>query len=358
MRFRSSSARPPYLSSKSQIRMLRMIGMLVLVLIAIKIASRPQTWWWMFPKETARQKTEQTEKAPSKEDIDFRVRLEKDRLRPGEFIARRVLTDAEKNAFLEKEKAATDATLIDPVLYAAVKDNTLGVKSFERDAYYTTLTRARDLASAKGRDVAYTVLMINPNEFRGKLITIEGEATRLWKLPVSPNDFGIEELFEVWVMTSDSGNRPYRVVCTTLPEDVPLVEKAERPIQVRVTGYFFKREGYQSEGGLTVAPLLLAGNLQWFPPRSVQKADDKWAPYLVGSVIMIGLLLCVVVWRVTTGDKTFERDHVKRLTEAPRENIDALEGIPTIEPDEMFRQLAEQVEEAEQNAGTGSDSDA
>jgi len=334
--------------------MLRIVGMLVLVLIAMRVAANPKTWWWLFPEEAAQQESgEPDEKAPSVEDVDFRVKLEEGRLNKRKVDARPAVTAKKPSIALpEHQQAPSDEFAVNPALLSVIRDNTLGVRSYERDAYYTLLVKARDLPAsslerAARNDVAYTVLMINPDEFRGVPLTIEGESTRLWKLPTTKNEYGIDELYEVWIVTSDSGNRPYRVVCSSIPKGVPYVGKTSNPIRVRVTGYFFKKEGYQSEGGLTVAPLLLAGNLKWFPPRAARSQDQAWAPLLVGSVLLGGVFLCVMAWRISVGDKNFNRKQVKRLTAAPREQIEALKGIPTIEQDEMFRQISEQVEQAE-----------
>ena len=356
MRFRSSGTQPPILKSKDHQRILRLVGLLILILIAMKVASKPKTWFWLFPQEPSQKNVAEPGKTDSPKTIDFRVRLEEQQLKPGEFLSRPEADATKKKVDSQKRNhTPADHIEIDPSLVAMVKDNTLGVRYFEREAYYTILTKARDssarsLEQAALNDVAYAVLMLNPDEFRGKPITVEGEATRLWKLPVTRNEFGFDDLYEAWIVTSDSGNRPYRVVCTSLPEGIPLVEKTSKPIRVKVTGYFFKREGYQAEGGLTVAPLLLADSLKWDRPKAVSSRDQAWAPYLTGSVLFIGLILGLIVWRTATNDKTFHRKHLKRISEASPESIEALKDVPTIEPEEMFRNIAEQIEQAESQA--------
>jgi len=359
MRFRSTQAQPPYLNAKYQRRILRLAGMLILIVIAVKVAAKPKTWSWLFPEDPSQQNVADPGQTHSPETIDFRVRLEEQRLKPGEFLSRPEAPEADvtKQTVDSQKRTHTSADhiAIDPSLLAAVKDNTLGVRHFEREAYYALLTKARDssarsLEQAAQRDVAYAVLMLNPDEFRGKPITIEGEAVRLWKLPVTTNEFGFDDLYEAWIVTSDSGNRPYRVVSTRLPEGIPFVEKTSKPIRVKVTGFFFKKEGYQAEGGLTVAPLLLADTLIWSPSKAVSKRDQTWAPYLVGCVFFMGMILGLIVWQTARNDKAFHGKHLKRITEASPESIAALNGIPTIEPEEMFRHIAEQIEQAEAQA--------
>jgi hypothetical protein len=356
MRFRDSRTPPPFLNAKDKNRILRLVGLLILILIAMKVAAKPKTWSWLFPQQPSQQNVSEPGQTRSPETIDFRVRLEEQQLKPGEFRSRPG-TDVtnQKVDSQTRNQTAADLLEIGPSLLSVVKDNTLGVRHFERDAYYALLTKARDssarfLEQAAMQDVAYEELMLNPDEFRGKPITIEGEAARLWKLPVTKNEFGFDDLYEAWIVTSDSGNRPYRVVCTRLPAGIPLVEKTSKPIRVKVTGFFFKKEGYQAEGGLTVAPLLLADTLKWYRPKALSNRDQAWAPYLVVSVLFIGSILGLIVWRTVKNDNTFRGKHLKRITAASPESIEALNGIPTIEPEEMFRQIAEQVKQAESQA--------
>ena len=48
MRFRNSSTPPPYLNKTDQFRMLRMVGLLALVVFAMKLAADPGMWRWLF----------------------------------------------------------------------------------------------------------------------------------------------------------------------------------------------------------------------------------------------------------------------------------------------------------------------
>ncbi len=292
-----------------------MVALLALVLIAMKMAANPRIWHWLFPAEVAEQPADATNRGSDNRQIDFRVRFE----------------DVE----------------IDKKILEPVRDNTLGVRHDEADAFYAILAKARDiplsdLERVARDDVGFAVLMADSDHFRGTLITVRGEIKRLSKLKAGKNQHNIDVYYEAWLFTADSGINPYRIVCTSIPKGIPQGERITKPVRVCVTGYFFKREGYASQGGLHTAPTLLAKRLRWYPPQVAQTEDSRLTPYVVGFVILVAAGLGVTLWRFTAGDKRFYRRHIKRITEAPREAIDALADVETTDPDEMFRQLTEQ----------------
>jgi hypothetical protein len=63
-------------------------------------------------------------------------------------------------------------------------------------------------------------------------------------------------------------------------------------------------------------------------------------------VLLVGLSITFTLWRFTVSDSRFQQNHLKRLTEAPREAIAALDGMETTDMNQVFRDLAKQVDEA------------
>lgn len=365
--------------------MLGLVAALALVLMAIQVTSKPEFWAWMFPEQQNGGESAQND-APSKQDIDYDVRLE-DELNPGEFLSR---ADSEQAGDTDHTPQANgsrkaveapavaripdsaghapaslppDATIdIDAALLQSIEDNTVGIRRGETDAYFHTLAKVRDLPTERLRrqarsDVSYTVLMVDPADFRGKLLTIEGQVRRLVAFEAGENDHGIERLYEVWLFTQDSGTDPYRVVCTRLPEDIPRGEEIREDVQVRVTGYFFKKQGYQAQRGLHVAPLILAKTLQWSPPQpATARPGRNPAPWVLGGVLLVGLALAVTLWRLSRSDRDFQEQHLKRVTEVPPEDVEALKHLEATDPGEMLRRLSEQ-EDTSGAAGSGDASD-
>lgn len=149
---------------------------------------------------------------------------------------------------------------------ASVSDNTFGIPNVERATYEALLIQVRgadqaDLERTAHREVPFAVLMLEPNRFRGELITIEGDLRRLNGIPTTRTDTTESDSYEAWIFTADSGLNPYRVVCTSLPTGLAFGDQLTPPIRVRVTGYFFKRYSYATTGNYHTAPLLLAKTL-------------------------------------------------------------------------------------------------
>ncbi len=181
----------------------------------------------------------------------------------------------------------------------SVSDNTFGIPQAERDAYEALLTQASnanqtDLERAAHKDVSFALLMLEPDRFRGELITIEGDLRRLHRIATSNHD-GDPETYEAWIFTTDSGLNPYRVVCTSLPPGFAFGDQTDPPIRVRTTGYFFKRFSYATTGNYHTAPLLLAKTLtRTTSPKPIQRPNHRARTLTIIAVCM--LLVLTIGW--------------------------------------------------------------
>ena len=353
MRFETPRRPAPYLNSRDQWRMLRLVGLLALVLVGMNVAADPDTWAWMFPGEG---KDGAAERVPSLDEVDFGVQLgDGDALPPGVFRAD-VSTEppAEKeidNKPRPEPAAPADCrdVRIDPEQLDHIRDNTLGVRRVEADAFYATLAKARDvpadcLAEAARADVVFTVLMTNSDEFRGVPITVTGEIKRLNVLDAAENAYGIATFYETWLFTSDSGDNPYRIVTASAPEGLPRGD-IEEEVRVRITGYFFKREGYAAEGGLHKAPLLIGKTLEPLPrrPAGIPLAQNfPLTRYIIGGAAVILVLLGIAVWAFNRSDRKFKREHLDRMAVSGGKDSPDLNGLQESDPGEYLKRLEEQ----------------
>ena len=202
---------------------------------------------------------------------------------------------------------------------ASVSDNTFGIPKAERAAYEGLLNQVSgadqaDLEQTAHREVPFAVLMLEPNRFRGELITINGDLRRLSRIPNPGNHVNKPESYEAWIFTADSGLNPYRVVCTSLPTGLAFGDQLTSPIRVRVTGYFFKRYSYATTGNYHTAPLLLAKTL--VPTRksthknvaAVRLHSREWIMIALGITVLL-----VVVGLAVTG-RTQRRHRKSGLT--------------------------------------------
>jgi hypothetical protein len=229
-----------------------------------------------------------------------------------------------------------------------IQDDYVGLRAAEADAYFHILSRAaalgqQSLERASAGTVDFAVLMDDPDRFRGRPVTVEGELKGLTPVPVAGNEHGIDTVWEGWIFNSNSWPNPWCVRVLSVPEGIPQGSRLPPSVRVRVTGYFFKKYGYASEGGFHKAPLLIAKQLEWLrsEPQAAAPLPGLGA-WLLGVAVLVAAGLAVMVWRFRVSDRRFEQSHLKRLTEAPRESIAALAGLETTNVSDLLRQLAEE----------------
>jgi hypothetical protein len=224
----------------------------------------------------------------------------------------------------------------------------VGIRDSERALYYELLARTRDtplstLESAGRKDLAFTVMMTESEKHLCELVTIKGELRGLRKLPASPNESGVEDVWEAWIFNRDSGKSPFVMRCTSIPEGIQTGMELPSGIIVSVSGYFFKRYGYPAqEFRLHTAPLILARTLRWYRPESATKSNDRGIiPYVLSFAGLLIGAISFTLWRFRISDREFEQQHLKRLTAASPEAIAALETLPVIDVGTSLQHLAE-----------------
>ena len=233
---------------------------------------------------------------------------------------------------------------IDKRYLDVVKDNTVGVRRDEAEVFYWLLDHARrvpaaTLQRAGDREVQYINLMTEPDRYRGEPVTIEGDLFRLYEFEAGRNRYGVTKVYEGWVFTGDSSHHPYRIVCTSLPNGIEPGENLRKP--VRITGYFFKREGYRSNGGVHIAPTLLARRININPMPNGIPLTSGILPYMTGAIMAIGLALLVTIVGFAIGDGRASRTEMRRLQRHPQSSFVGIHLPETISVEESLRQLAE-----------------
>ncbi|GIX04897.1 MAG: hypothetical protein KatS3mg114_0766 [Planctomycetaceae bacterium] len=224
-----------------------------------------------------------------------------------------------------------------------IEDNTLGIRAKEATAFYGILRMLARLPQqvlehAADREALYINLMTDPERYRGRPVTIQGDMWRCYPVPIRDTTAGLSQLYEGWIFTADSGTHPYRVVCTALGMGLKTGEHLRVP--VKVTGIFFKREGYRTPGGLHVAPTLLAKRIQIQRAGFSSHQPDRLDPLTLAVVVALGLILTTtfvaVIWqdvrrrmtsRVERSAETMlaenhALDYWRRLTERAEDSAD------------------------------------
>lgn len=347
MRIRSSG-NSHYQSRRDRFRIIGLIAALGLVLFAMRLAARPETWRRFLqlddrpPAGTVDDFAERrAEKAPPPDPDD---------LSPDEFRTVGGSVVDEDSTQSPGEEAPLDRAAIAKAL-AEVSDDRLGIRRKELPVYHALLAELRDadLASLNRQaraDVSYHAVSEDPGAYRGELLLIEGRMKRLLRFDAAPNPYGLDRLYEAWVFTVDSDGNPYRVVCSEVDDGTPEGELKEL-VPVRLVGRFFKIERYLARHGKThPAPLVLAKRLEWVRPTPLETNHEALSKWVLGVALGIAAVLALTLWRISVGDRRFYHGHLKRIVAAPREQIAALDGAETADPLALLAEL-EQRDRAE-----------
>ncbi len=286
--------------------------------------------------------------AQSPDEMNFDVVDDNEsELRPEEV---RIVHRREKSAFDDPEaksrpeRRGAVPVEINPEWLTGVKDNTVGIRQHEAEAYYRVLAKAkstplRELQAGAVRDALYVNLMSAPDDYRGKPVTMIGELRKLSEFPAPPNDYGLDRLYDAWILTADSGTNPIRVVASSLAPELKPDESIGQA--VKVTGYFFKREGYETvERRLHVAPTLLAGSLSPYMSPQAPPPVEHVVPWMMGLFAAIGMAMLATVIGFAVSDRRgarwrSPRGETERLDTQAMLQVDHRLSIP-----ESLRRLA------------------
>lgn len=204
--------------------------------------------------------------------------------------------------------------------FQAVTDGTIGIQPEEALAYWRLLlwTEYQSLDTLQRRargDVFFTELMQFPEKFRGRLVTMDLNVRRVLAYDLEETPLGKMRLYEVWGFTEDSKAWLYVAVTAHLPEGMAI--GAEVYERVRLTGYFFKLQGYYEAGAKPRAPALraplLVGRMTRYAPVSMAQAapqNDLWsAVAVVGATLVLAL---VVGGQLVLNRRAARRDAARR----------------------------------------------
>ena len=333
MRFRDRKP-APFLSRNDRSRLVRLGVALVLIVLAIKVAADPATWVWMFPADPDKKTA-----AASAGDVSYHVALDDQSLRSDEFRSEPTASPDAVHA------ARSDDIFFPEQSLANVEDDTLTLRKADRAAYDAVLDRLRSadeqqIEAAADPSATFPAVMIEPEHFRGRIVSLRGTARRILEIPIAgANSNDARRLYELWVFTPDSGENPWRVVATDLPDGLPrgVIEKG---VPVRVAGVFFKRQGYETQAhALHVAPLLLAKTVHRARPPGRAVAEFNPTPWLVGAGVAVIALLTLAFVCFRREDRAFEKTTLARFTSASPDLVASIPPSEAEDPSAFFQKL-------------------
>ena len=262
--------RKSFTGSRELPRILFLSGLLVLIFIAMRIASRPATWSWMSESSPSiRQELPTSITEPHNHTVSAThpARLAVQPVKP----IRPTVPMRSSNSLTHQQSNVEVSTpqlgIKERETLKDVRDNSaLRLRPQEANAYYTILDHARKQASisespAARADVTFAMLLNDPSSYRGELVRIEGIARRTTQYNAGSNSVGIDQLYESWIFSPDSQNHPYIVVSTRIPSGFPLGTNISEAVSV--TGYFFKNNLYAARDAMRIAPMLLSSHFVW-----------------------------------------------------------------------------------------------
>jgi hypothetical protein len=194
----------------------------------------------------------------------------------------------------------------DPAAAAAwsqVKDNAL-FSPAEHDAWFLVWkeleeTPASELHRRSVGQVAYAQLVGQPDAYRGRLVHINGWVIRESVKPAPKNSLGLAEYHQLVIAPLGGGQWPFIVYCRDLPAGFPRGEGLREA--VGVDALFFKNWSYPYEGGMGLAPVLVATTIDWTAPAAVTESKARSVDVttlVVGGASALLAALLFVAWVV------------------------------------------------------------
>jgi hypothetical protein len=198
------------------------------------------------------------------------------------------------------------------------------------------LRRYREAEKNPRQFETYVDLFMNPDVWKGQLVTLRGHVRHVVSYPAKHPEFRGRELHELWLFTDDSQNNPTVVITPNLPADFPA--EAELIDQVSVTGCVFKQYVYRGQESRRIAPLVLAGSIQWNPTDSHILSLQESGHLSTGSplaqrarlvrsqgpsgtaLLLVGFvatLFIMVLWGRAQRDRRDRRNLMNRIAERP-----------------------------------------
>jgi hypothetical protein len=183
--------------------------------------------------------------------------------------------------------------------FSAVRDNTY-FRPEENAAWFAVFdwlakNNPNQFATDSIRNVSYAQFVEQPEVYRGQVVTVTGTVERKELLDAPTNDIGIEQYFRLILRPAGGGVWPIVVYSLELPPKFPQNDNAT--VEVRVTGIFFKNWSYSWQGGLGLAPVVLAKTVEWQPTVVLKRTRPQVTlAHLIIATGVAGAIAALIGW--------------------------------------------------------------
>ena len=253
-----------------------------------------------------------------------------------------------------RDSAAQPPLLLPATELAQIEDDTVW-RPAERAPWFKLFGALQRMTSEQLRASAtatagFVQLFRQPDAYRGRLVTIQGQARLVYHVQAPKNELGIRGYYVFWIRPKGGPNSPLVVYSLELPAGFPAVPDKDRDRRtleidepVTFTGFFFKRWAYRARGGLHTAPMLLARVPTWTPAPPRTDVVELPSPMSMASVLALLIVVALLVtrWVYRSSQLRFsraERD-LQATTPEALASLQQLRVLPR--PEEHLRQLTQ-----------------
>ncbi len=215
-----------------------------------------------------------------------------------------------------------------------IRDNTY-FRPDETEAWFDMFEALQNrddtaLMAASIGELTYAQLLKQPDYYRGKVVTVRGTIRREELQQAPDNRLNIETYHRLWIEPVGGGNWLIVVYCLALPNDFPRGDQLSE--SVAVTGHFFKNWSYTWDGGLAIAPAVLARSVDWQPaaslrPLTTAPSQRSWLQAIIIATLFAAIVVYVALRttrrpsRMISGARDVQLPGVETPTESVREQL-------------------------------------
>ena len=278
--------RPATGSGPSYRRLLRLFVCLVLVVLVMKEAARPQ-WYESFFAE--RDNVRVVDAPPT----------------PGHATGFTGDTDVSPTPRTSESQDAVDQAKIDEMMKSVVDGAVWHGDDFQPLCFL--LAGADRIEPSECARISVLPLLQQPEVYRGRPVRFHGTVMRCEPVSAAENPYNIDRYWKLWMLPADKGERPLLGVVRDVPPDIASIGNDGEPVKAIVIGRFFKRLAYRSSIGADLAPVvvgaLLAGDDDGQPtPASTPVTTTTKTQRFTGIVLacLAGVALAALaMWRTS-----------------------------------------------------------
>jgi len=315
---------PDYQSRGFRLRLMTLFAALLLVLILMKEAGKPERWAWMgFDRAVPQADSGQGDSADGQTVGAVGV----------------------ESASAEKQKEL-------PAAWKSVTDNTAVGHVGDSEAWgdgWRLVNEATLSVLAKAEPVQRIQLMSQPDSYRRAWVQFQGwvRSARFVDRPIAALGQGADDYqgkvghYEFWIRPEETNAGPYCVYSLNLPAGFPEVGSEYLTLnqKVRVLACFFKNRSYVSaDSKPSVCPLLLAASFTRLGNQAAAETDGAsakkpWVPdawSMIGIAIVFALLASGLAWLAKRTTQSPRYRPGTQMTERIHDGLDQLTDDPGV----------------------------